>query len=150
MGKKGWIRGLSAYTSVFNEQKTDTVVKQENTKSFSLTRVSPLLFVSLVTIADSLCVFSLTPICVLEVSAFTIALSPQTSDTNASSSEKKEDGGDKAIVKADTSNTQIGVKENTHSESAIVFIVFSFSFGFYFLFFSHFNTLIVSSHCHSS
>jgi hypothetical protein len=30
------------------------------------------------------------------------------------------------------------------------FIVFSFSFGFYFLFFSHFNTLIVSSHCHSS
>jgi DNA mismatch repair ATPase MutL len=24
------------------------------------------------------------------------------------------------------------------------------SFGFYFLFFSHFNTLIVSSHCHSS
>jgi hypothetical protein len=44
----------------------------------------------------------------------------KTCDTNASSSEKKEDGGDKAIVKADTSNTQIGVKENTHSESTTV------------------------------
>jgi hypothetical protein len=35
MGKKGGIRGLSAYMSVVNEQKGDTVVKRENTNTTS-------------------------------------------------------------------------------------------------------------------
>jgi len=44
----------------------------------------------------------------------------KTSDKKASSSEKKENGGDKTIVKADTSNTQTEVNENTRSERTTV------------------------------
>ena len=77
-----------AYTSVVNEQKSDTVVKQENTNTTSKKNEKKTRM--------------------------------KTSDKNASSMEKKEDGRDKAIVKADTSNPQTGVKENTHSESTTV------------------------------
>jgi len=43
----------------------------------------------------------------------------KTSDKNASSSEKKEDGGDPTNVKANTTKVKIGIKDTTHNEHTV-------------------------------